>query len=340
MKRKGPNVSSLPLRSLTYNTTMIQEDPYRQLPSKNQPLLNPTTTMEPSAPSVNLDEEALVNIIDNDTPEPTTNNMTHRQSLQSYLHTITLPIELVVCMLSPVLALFLPKLILSSTYERPIPYQITNQGDVILDPSINNPYNNDPEIVSNVQLLITCLIVPSILFLLLHYPNLKKIHTSICPLFFALGLTVVLTDLLKSYVGYFRPNFYNYCQFDKDTLQCENDNQGELEDARRSFPSGHASVSFTSMMVVMLVLWQKLHTSTHTQRLGDYSHRIEHTIRLKKLAAICIPLVYALFVAGSRARQDRHHPADIVGGSMLGVGIGWLAWSLWYPARDTRVMVA
>ncbi len=57
-----------------------------------------------------------------------------------------------------------------------------------------------------------------------------------------MGISELVTQTIKYYVGRLRPNFYSMCGFDKESFDCTN---GEMEmEARMSFPSGHSSLSF------------------------------------------------------------------------------------------------
>ena len=157
-----------------------------------------------------------------------------------------------------------------------------------------------------------------------------------------------------------RPNFYEYCDYDADTMSCEN----EETDPRKSFPSGHSSMSFGSMTVITLILlgkigWNKSHvansvqqhhdmiqdsslpssqelveenvTITHTNSLINAKKEMMKQYLKKKLLACvaCIPILLALFVAFSRVHDDMHHPADIVAGSMIGICCALFAYALW-----------
>ena len=52
--------------------------------------------------------------------------------------------------------------------------------------------------------------------------------------------TVFLTDLIKNYIGYWRPYLYDECGFDPVTRACTL--PAGTAEAHKSFPSGHASL--------------------------------------------------------------------------------------------------
>ena len=80
---------------------------------------------------------------------------------------------------------------------------------------------------------------------------LHNIHAGTCTVLVAIGISELVTQILKFYVGRLRPNFYDLCGFDKETLQCTNGDQMEME-ARMSFPSGHSSLSFCGLVCLVL----------------------------------------------------------------------------------------
>lgn len=80
---------------------------------------------------------------------------------------------------------------------------------------------------------------------------LYNIHAGICTLLVAIGISELVTQTIKFYVGRLRPNFYAMCGFDKESLECTNGEEMEME-ARMSFPSGHSSLSFCGAFCLVL----------------------------------------------------------------------------------------
>lgn len=134
----------------------------------------------------------------------------------------------------------------------------------------------------------------------------------------ALMLQLMFVETMKLYAGRLRPDFLSrlrlagfvpigtgiqfYCE--------ESANNAVIEQGRLSFPSGHSSTSFGAMVPCVFFL---------VYHLRPWFHGC--IIRL----VICIlPLYLAFFVAVSRTRDNRHHFADILAGSIIGVfaGIG------------------
>lgn len=218
-----------------------------------------------------------------------------------------------------VLGKVIPKLF--HVWESPIPYQETSSGDIILDLELNYPFN-ERETVPDWVVVVTCVILPILLYCfmgLLSGPT-GDTHAILCTLFIAVGLSELITDLVKLYCGRFRPNFYNMCGFDSVTKECLVKDLHRLYDSRKSFPSGHASVSVTSMLVLSFYFAGKV---------GIQRSAPSVKVKLFYLAA-WTPMLFALFVAASRVHDFYHHPADILGGSFIGGICAVMAHGMWY----------
>lgn len=184
---------------------------------------------------------------------------------------------------------------------RPIPYQVTAAGDVILDFALANDMIPKSEVtfrcelhkivhmdyfahvaysyrVSNVWMIsgkfwyqffsaeetwfISFLLPISVVIFIgsifplnvSSLPNnnpLHNIHAGVCTLLVAIGISEFVTQTIKFYVGRLRPNFYSMCGFDKQSFDCTNGEEMEME-ARMSFPSGHSSLSFCGAVCLVL----------------------------------------------------------------------------------------
>ena len=94
---------------------------------------------------------------------------------------------------------------------------------------------------------------------------------------YGLGITLLLTEILKNWVGSLRPYFLAVCNPSYSSISCTvnantgtiynsvntggsfcSGNSADIEEARKSFPSGHASVSFYSMMFIIIYLEARL----------------------------------------------------------------------------------
>lgn len=211
------------------------------------------------------------------------------------------------------------------SFESPIPYQTTSSGDVLLELDLNHKLISS-ETVPDWLAVVLCIFLPLMIFISVGYRSTTRqgdIHASLCFYFVAVGTSWLLTDCIKIYAGQLRPNFYAMCEFDKDTLQCESDNKHLIRESRRSFPSGHASLAFSSMTALSLYFLGKV--------------GIQHNVHLKPITlakrllylASLLPILLAFFISASRVHDFWHHPADIVAGSMIGIACAFVAHGMW-----------
>ena len=154
-------------------------------------------------------------------------------------------------------------------------------------------------------------------------------HCTICVYAIATGLTICITDAVKNYAGYLRPNFYNRCVFNEEIMNCT----GSKEmDARKSFPSGHSSLTFCSMTILTLYLLRifgvgdglfKYHNDVGRRKVNTAKRRL--TSMLLCLSTMSL----SFFVAGSRVHDNYHHPADVAGGAVIGCSCAIVVYNTW-----------
>ena len=120
----------------------------------------------------------------------------------------------------------------------------------------------------------------------------------------------------------------------------------EAKGARISFPSNHASGSFCGMLLLSLYLEHCFRTIiTHPtiatkktllrrKKLRRRQQQIQDHAKkgLQRLVSLfCYtPMLFAVFIAASRVVDNRHFPADVVGGAVLGASIASLVFNIWY----------
>ena len=217
-------------------------------------------------------------------------------------------------------------------YTRNIPYQQTQNGDIILDMYLNQELVD--ETISNEILVLTCMFMPLIICFVVAIVAKSPpsdFHASACAVSFGVGTTTFLTNCIKHYDGYLRPNFYKYCGFDEDSLACEDNN----DEPHKSFPSGHSSLSFCGMTFLALFFYGKvgLHRPIGKHDIGSPAPYDEGTLFKKRILSILgsgLSMAWAINVAASRVHDNFHHPADVVGGSVLGMLCAYFSYSLWY----------
>lgn len=261
----------------------------------------------------------------------------HAQSMKNYISNPYLLVELLACVLLASLAHFIPSRIFRmDVYERDIPYLQTANGDIILDQYINRPLV-DGETIPDWLLIVLCPVLTLMIVLCVswRYGPKGDTHAATCGLFFAGGFSELFTGFIKLYAGYFRPNFYNLCEFSVDNMRCESDE----DQSRLSFPSGHASLSFSSMTFLTLFFIGKI--GPHRLKAIYFVGSDTSTLEIEKLVArTCLqkrvmvilatmPISLAILISASRVRDDMHHPADVVCGSLIGSISAIFAYGLW-----------
>lgn len=210
------------------------------------------------------------------------------------------------------------------SWERPIPSETTDNGGVLLELDLSYKVVSS-ETVPDWLAVILCILLPLLLLVAVGFRRGRQgdVHASLCFYFVAVGLSWFLTDMIKIYTGQLRPNFYDMCGFEKDTLECETYNKHLLVESRRSFPSGHASLAFSSMTTLSLYFLGKVGIQRNV-----CSKPVSLTSRMFYLASF-LPMMFAFFIAASRVHDFWHHPADIVAGAMIGTGCALFTHGMW-----------
>ncbi|KAI8614971.1 phosphatidic acid phosphatase type 2/haloperoxidase, partial [Chytriomyces sp. MP71] len=155
--------------------------------------------------------------------------------------------------------------------------------------------------------------------------SMRNTHRFLLALGFALALTVATTNILKTTIGRFRPDFLDRCQYSAASQDCMGD-AALVRDGRMSFPSGHSSFSFAG--AVMLMLWTARTLRLYGGNAGnDKPSGLARAGRGYVLLLALVPLWIAGYVAVSRLQQFVHHPTDVIGGSLIGSAISIFVFS-------------
>eukprot|EP00977_Amphora_coffeiformis_P004566 scaffold983_cov168-Amphora_coffeaeformis.AAC.2 len=216
-------------------------------------------------------------------------------------------------------------------YKRPIPVQRLGDNLYVRNQAYNEPVREDT--VSTTALVLICGVAPFVVQMVLssfgtrserrrvlHKDNDR--HQTLCVYLVAISTNNVATEALKLYCGSLRPIFYAICQPDEAYETCTTTDSSELDDARKSFPSGHASQAWNGLFLLTLYLHQ-------TWGVGGKCRRSIMMARGMSFVAV-LPVVLATWIAASRIRDNQHFAADVVGGSMLGAAIAYYVHGVWF----------
>jgi membrane-associated phospholipid phosphatase len=258
----------------------------------------------------------------------------------------------------------IPLVVNIAPHQRPIPFQfLDNSNEYVINLSYNEEFDGDT--VSDGLNVFLAGVLP----LLIQFSSSKLWgpvgdgHGTFCAYLTAFGLNLLSTHLIKNYVGYLRPSFYELCQPKSQDYQECTQPEGDGEETRKSFPSGHASTAFTGLTLLSLFLHTRFGvpsiqlrrstttaaaaaaaaaaaTSTTTvggeedgddgrQRWRRYYSKPPFRYRCLSVLSLA-PLALALFIAASRVVDNRHFPADVVGGAVLGGSIAVFVHGLWF----------
>ncbi|KAJ9260306.1 hypothetical protein DTO195F2_4596 [Paecilomyces variotii] len=157
--------------------------------------------------------------------------------------------------------------------------------------------------------------------------RLWELNCGILGLLLSQAMAFVITQILKNACGRPRPDLIDRCKPSvttdptpltlSDYSICTGD-KALLKDGFRSWPSGHSSSSFAGLLYLSLYLCGKLHV-------------MDNRGEVWKLVIVVTPLMAASLIAVSRIMDARHHPFDVISGSLLGVFCAWASYGQYFP---------
>lgn len=158
--------------------------------------------------------------------------------------------------------------------------------------------------------------------------RLWELNCGVLGLMLSVGAAFTITGSLKNAVGKPRPDLIDRCKPDvfedptpfglsNHSICTQTDNK-ILKDGFRSFPSGHSSTAFGGLYYLSIYLAGKLHV-------------LDSKGEVWKSFIVMVPTLGAALVAASRIMDARHHPFDVLSGSLLGILTAWGSYRQYFP---------
>ena len=150
--------------------------------------------------------------------------------------------------------------------------------------------------------------------------ELGNLYVNCGAYFVGLMATAVLTDFVKIVIGRLRPNFLAVCQPERDIytdlchnrtylvpeldFKCMSHDTPSVIESRKSFPSGHASLSFYAMCFLVLFI--------------NFTWKCRRMGLLPRFVQFFLAMV-AVYASITRFVDNKHHTSDILAGCVLGI---------------------
>ncbi|TFY71761.1 hypothetical protein EVG20_g1252 [Dentipellis fragilis] len=158
-------------------------------------------------------------------------------------------------------------------------------------------------------------------------------HSSALGVILSLAISGSVTQFVRITVGRPRPDFIVRCNPAPGTVDpplglssasiCNQSDISTLREGFRSFPSGHASLSFAGLGFLSLYVAGKMHL------FDKRGHALKVWIALT-------PVSGAALVTISRSMDYRHHWEDLLVGTILGASTAYLAYRQYYPPLNSE----
>ncbi|KAK1930619.1 Lipid phosphate phosphatase 1 [Phytophthora citrophthora] len=149
-------------------------------------------------------------------------------------------------------------------------------------------------------------------------------------LFQSTAIATFATQFAKNMTGRFRPCFYDMCKWNYDavwdgvTNLCT-DAAGEKE-GRKSFPSGHTSFAWSTMLVLTLYLLGRSQLNYERRGISMLQGGKKSTMFFFS----CAPVLLASWVTLTRCIDNWHHYSDILASGVIGAASAIFAFSYNY----------
>ncbi|XP_056148738.1 phospholipid phosphatase 3-like isoform X2 [Lampris incognitus] len=208
------------------------------------------------------------------------------------------------------------------------PYQ---RGFFCDDTTISLPYKSST--VSNTVLTAVGVTLPLATIIIgesyrIHYlnegsksfvgnPYISALYKQVGVFIFGCAISQSFTDIAKVSVGRMRPHFLDVCKPDFSTINCSlgyitdyycQGQESKIQEARKSFFSGHASFSMYTMLYLVFYLQSRF--TWHGARL------------LRPLTQFTL-IMMSFYTGLSRVSDHKHHPTDVLAGFVQGALVAY-----------------
>ncbi|XP_051954264.1 phospholipid phosphatase 3 isoform X2 [Xyrauchen texanus] len=148
-------------------------------------------------------------------------------------------------------------------------------------------------------------------------PYVSALYRQVGVFIFGCAVSQSFTDIAKVSVGRMRPHFLDVCKLDYSTINCSlgyiinykcTGDPSKVQEARKSFFSGHASFSMYTMLYLAFYLQSRF--TWRGARL------------LRPLIQFTL-LMMAFYTGLSRISDHKHHPTDVLAGFAQGALVAY-----------------
>ncbi|XP_035993853.1 phospholipid phosphatase 3 isoform X2 [Fundulus heteroclitus] len=148
-------------------------------------------------------------------------------------------------------------------------------------------------------------------------PYIAALYKQIGVFIFGCAISQSFTDIAKVSVGRMRPHFLDVCDPDFSTINCSlgyiteytcRGQESKVQEARKSFFSGHASFSMYTMLYLVFYLQSRF--TWHGARL------------LRPLTQFTL-IMMSFYTGLSRVSDHKHHPTDVLAGFIQGALVAY-----------------
>ncbi|XP_026168903.1 phospholipid phosphatase 3-like isoform X1 [Mastacembelus armatus] len=148
-------------------------------------------------------------------------------------------------------------------------------------------------------------------------PYIAALYKQVGVFLFGCAISQSFTDIAKVSVGRLRPHFLDVCKPDFSTINCSlgyitdyhcQGPESKVQEARKSFFSGHASFSMYTMLYLVFYLQSRF--TWHGARL------------LRPLTQFTL-IMMSFYTGLSRVSDHKHHPTDVLAGFVQGALVAY-----------------